>query len=286
MEITEREDFMAAAIRSRSIRGSATCAMVMISLLSVAAPAAAGDPAFAKGLREDSLVSDAVYFNSRTRKTVVVADNDPCYRYDISRNYRKQAAACSDDIGMEEFNRPMLGFGVSDRYYNRGNAYYELREDGKAMADYNKTIELYPGFYYVYNNRGLIYFRQGAYDRAIAEYTQALAQSPDTRPFINRGDAYFMKGDFRNAIADYTQAIRRAPRAFLRNTMIASFRPYRGDQAMARDEYRKAISGAYYKRGLAYRRSGEFEKAAADQKRAIGIMRGSVELPGLDAAEE
>lgn len=276
---------MAGVSRDGSIGACAVSALVLMLAVSLAAPAAAGDPAFEKGWRQDSLPSDLVYFNSRTRKTITVADNDPCYLNDLARTYKKQAAACSNDIGMEEFNRPMLGFGVSDRYYNRGNAYYELGENGKAMADYDRAIELHPRLHYAYNNRGLLYFREGAYDRAIADYSMALTLSQETRPLLNRGDAYFRKGDYRRAIADYTQAIRRAPGDFVSNS-LGGFGPYRGDKATARNEYRKAISGAYYKRGLAYRETEQFEQAAADQKRAIGIMRNSIELPGLDAAEE
>ena len=252
-----------------------------------AAPVAAMDPAFEKGWREDSLLSNVEYYNSRTRKTIRVADNDPCYKYDMMREYEKQAAACTKDIGMEEFNRPSIGFGVADRYYNRGNACYETGAYEEAMADYNKAIELSPTLLYAYNNRGLLYSRRGEYDRAIADYSKALTAGAgmySSRPFINRGDAYFLKGDYRGAIADYTKAIKLDPADFLRNNL--NFSTYRGDDATARSEYRKAISGAYYKRGLAYRRTGQMEKAAADQRKAIGIMRNRIQLPGLDSREE
>jgi len=266
--------------------GAAACA-ILISSFSFPAPVAASDPAFEKGWREDSLLSSLEYFNSRTRKTVRVAEHDPCYQYDMTREYQKQEAACTKDIGTEEFNQPSIGFGVTDRYYNRGNAYYEMGAYDKAMADYDKTIERAPGLLYAYNNRGLLYYRKGEYERAIEDFSQALKDSVGiysvSRPLINRGDAYFMQGDYRRAIADYTGAIRRAPSDFLRASLGNA--SYRGDQAKARSEYRRAISGAYYKRGLAYRRTGQLEKAAADQQNAIGIMRDTIELPGL-AAED
>ena len=266
---------------------SATCA-ILIVWLCFPAPAAAIDPAFEKGWREDSLLSTVEYFNSRTRRTISVEENDPCYKYDMTREYEKQVAACTKDMGMEEFNQYSMGFGVSDRYYNRGNAYYEMGADDKSMADYNKAIELSPALLYAYSNRGLLYYRKGEYDRAIADYTKALTAEDGvftTRPLINCGDAYFMKGDYKRAIADYTKAIKLAPAAFLDN-MYYNAHVYRGNRATARAEYRKAISGVYYKRGLAYRRTGQLEKAAADQRTAIGIMRNGIQLPGLDSGEE
>ena len=45
-------------------------------------------------------------------------------------------------------------FGLSTAYNNRGNAYYDLKDYQKAIADYTKAIELKPDYATAYYNRG------------------------------------------------------------------------------------------------------------------------------------
>jgi tetratricopeptide (TPR) repeat protein len=53
---------------------------------------------------------------------------------------------------------------------------------------------------------------KGDFDRAIADYNQALTINPqDAEAYNNRGNAWRNKGDFDRAIADYTQALRINP---------------------------------------------------------------------------
>ena len=51
--------------------------------------------------------------------------------------------------------------------------------------------------------------RKAMYDRAIADFTQAIRLDPnDTKAYTERGSAYNAKGDNDRAIADFTQALR------------------------------------------------------------------------------
>jgi Flp pilus assembly protein TadD len=47
------------------------------------------------------------------------------------------------------------------------------------VRDYNSAIQLKPNFARGYNNRGLAYERTGDYDRAVADYRQALKFAPN-----------------------------------------------------------------------------------------------------------
>ena len=50
--------------------------------------------------------------------------------------------------------------------------------------------------------------RKGEYERAIAEYDQAIKHSPEfAEAFLARGIAYSQKGERDRSIADYTRAI-------------------------------------------------------------------------------
>ena len=58
-----------------------------------------------------------------------------------------------------------------------------------------------------YINRGHAYAKQGAYDRAIQDYDQALRIAPDSgEAYLGRGDAYSSKGQFDQAIQSFDQA--------------------------------------------------------------------------------
>ncbi len=132
----------------------------------------------------------------------------------------------------------------AEDYYNLGLAYYHQNDYKRAIADYDKAIQLKPDYVEAYYNRGLAYV--GDPGRAIADYDKAIQLRPDySDAYANRGLAYYNKGDYDRAIADYDEAIQLAP-------------PGRGGVV-------------YYVRGLAYERKGENDKAVADFKKAIEL---------------
>jgi tetratricopeptide (TPR) repeat protein len=59
-----------------------------------------------------------------------------------------------------------------------------------------------------YIDRGNAYVVKGEYDRAIADYTEAIELDPDYTAYYNRGTTYLKKGELDRAISDYTNAIR------------------------------------------------------------------------------
>ena len=74
----------------------------------------------------------------------------------------------------------------------------------RAIADYNKALELDPKDATAYNNRGFTYDNKGDYDKAIADYDAAIRLNPEyARAYNNRGFTYDKKGDYDRAIADY-----------------------------------------------------------------------------------
>jgi tetratricopeptide (TPR) repeat protein len=114
----------------------------------------------------------------------------------------------------------------------------------RAIADYTQAIRLDPNFAEAYNARGNAYHHKKDYDRAIADYSQAMRLDPNFAEAYNaRGLAYSDKGDYDRAIADLDQAIRLDP-----------------DLAMA-----------YFNRGGVYYEKGDYDRAIADYSQAIRL---------------
>lgn len=59
-----------------------------------------------------------------------------------------------------------------------------------------------------YFTRGLTYYAQGDYDRAIADFDKAIQLEPDfAKAYSNRGSAYKSKGEKYKAIADFKKVL-------------------------------------------------------------------------------
>jgi len=92
--------------------------------------------------------------------------------------------------------------------YSRGNDYLRKGEYDRAIANYTKAIALDPNDAYAYNNRGLAYRKKGEHGRAIADHSKAIALDPNYFfAYYNRGNAHKKKGDKEQAIADFRKAL-------------------------------------------------------------------------------
>ena len=129
-------------------------------------------------------------------------------------------------------------------YNDRGNVYADQREYDRAIADYSEALQRNPDYEVAYNNRGVAYANQGEYDRAIADYSKALQCIPEYAiAYNNRGDAYANQGDYDQAIADYSEALRLGPED----------------------------AETYKSRGDLYFRIGQRDRAIADYSEALRI---------------
>ena len=81
----------------------------------------------------------------------------------------------------------------------------------RRVADHNEAIRLLPdvpGF----NNRGLTYLDQGDFDKAIADFDEAIRRGPQNpAPYQCRGFAWMEKGDYDRAIADMSKSVELRP---------------------------------------------------------------------------
>jgi tetratricopeptide (TPR) repeat protein len=131
-------------------------------------------------------------------------------------------------------------------FNNRGTAYSEKEDFDRAIADYNEAIRLNVNYANAFNNRGVAHKAKGSLDRALADYGEAIRLDPKhARAFNNRGLAYFDIKNYERAIADYDEAVRLDP----------------------------GYANALHNRGDAYWAKGDVDRAFADYGRARGLDR-------------
>ena len=147
-------------------------------------------------------------------------------------------------------------------YFYRGNAYGKKKEYDRAIADFNQALQLHPKDAEIFSNRGIAYYYKKEYDRAIADYNQALLLNPKyANAFYNRGMAYNDKKEYDRAIADFNQALILTPKdaeAFNNRGLAYELK---GDKVKAIESYRQALAVAQYPqvKELAQRKLKELE---------------------------
>jgi tetratricopeptide (TPR) repeat protein len=151
-------------------------------------------------------------------------------------------------------------------FLNKGNTYmplgdYVIEADlDKAIAEYNKAIQLKPDYAEAYLCRGDAYFTKGYsdrvyYDKAIADYDRVIQLKPDTaEAYQNRGYAYFEKGDYERGLADYSRVI----------------------------QLRPDVAEAYFNRGQRLKGQGKKTEAIADYEKSLELTSD----PGMRNAAE
>jgi tetratricopeptide (TPR) repeat protein len=98
-------------------------------------------------------------------------------------------------------------------YNNRGWSYSNKDDYDRAIADFDEAIRLDPKFALALVNRGWAYERKGDYARAIADYEEAIRLDPNySLAYNNHGWIHHLKGEYDEAIADYGEAIRTDPK--------------------------------------------------------------------------
>lgn len=101
--------------------------------------------------------------------------------------------------------------GAKD-YHHRGLALMAMESYDKAVADYDRAIEMSPGEGAYYNSRAKAYHNKGDYEAAMKDYNKALELSKDNAKFLNnRGILYRDMKQYDKAIADHDQAIKLQP---------------------------------------------------------------------------
>ncbi|MDH6261224.1 tetratricopeptide repeat protein [Bradyrhizobium sp. BR13661] len=163
-------------------------------------------------------------------------------------------------------------------YHNRGSAWSTKGDYDKAIADFDQALRLNPNLASSYSNRGRAWAMKGAYDRAIPDMSASIRLNPtDAVAYRNRGTVWHYKGDEDKAIADYSESIRLDPK----NTMTYSDR---STAWLGKADYDKAVADSSEairldpKNGVAYSNRGLALRRKGDYDKAIADLSQSVQL--------
>jgi len=120
-------------------------------------------------------------------------------------------------------------------YSNRGVIWWKQKEYEKAVADFSAAIAINPGYRDAWYNRGVVYEETGRYEEAAADYSQAVALDPEhIKAWYNRGVVHFHLGKYAEAVNDYSRAIAIDPgyADAWNNRGVAYFRLHENEKAL------------------------------------------------------
>ena len=174
---------------------------------------------------------------------------------------------------------------TANLYTLRGYAHGSAEERYKAIADFDRAIQLAPQSYGAYQLRSLIYQTMGENDRAQADLKQALALQKEAqqRQLRDPIQSYCMAivlqawGTTLAAISGYTLAIEADPRLAAAYLKRAEVYGVRRELHKALADLDKAIdldadySAAYLRRAQGHEQGGKLDKALGDFAKAIAL---------------
>lgn len=131
-------------------------------------------------------------------------------------------------------------------YSSRGIYYLGSGEPQKALADFNRALELDSAFPEIYLNRGNAFYDLNIYDSAVSDYSRSIIKDKinPSKAYINRAKSHSALGRLDNALKDYTTALKYEP---------------------------EEVYAVYSDRGIVFARLGLLDEAIADFKNALRI---------------
>jgi len=152
------------------------------------------------------------------------------------------------------------------------------RDYRSELALWDDTVRKRPANPRAYLGRGGAYGELGAWDKKIADCSEALRLDPEyVEAYIDRAGAFDAKGYSLRALEDYSRAIVLRPRLAITYNNRGLVYSHAGDYARAAEDFAKAVelrpdyAEAFNNRGQMYGRAGDYDRAAQDLAKAIEL---------------
>ncbi len=129
-----------------------------------------------------------------------------------------------------------------------------------------------------YNNLGLLYRQEGAYDEAVRAFKKAIELAPDVAAFYdNLGVAYSARGDYAAAVSAHQRALSLDPTSAKACNNLGNAYLERGEEEKAMAAFEKAISlapnfaDAYANLASVYYNRGDFSRARSLLQKSLAL---------------
>ena len=186
-------------------------------------------------------------------QAIKLAPNDEYHYYARATAY----VANNDNVrALQDYNQAIRIAPKSGNAYASRAIFYCSKNDQKAIADWDRAVQLTPDNRVVESQRADCLMTLRKYQAAIDGYTKAIKLETNDQSqfeaenYLKRGKGYQILGNVKAAIADFNQAIKLAPN--------------NGD--------------AYYMRALAKRSIRQKQEALQDFKQAAKYLEGTQEF--------
>lgn len=163
-------------------------------------------------------------------------------------------------------------------YFQRGRCLAKLGNWKKAVADYDKAIELKPRYDDCHFNRANLFARQGMYKEALKGYNKAISLNRAiAKYYTNRGNLYKEKRDYKRALQDHMQALRLDDRSAEVHYSLAQLYYVKSDWEQALKTYKMVIerdpnhADAHYNLGIVYTKLERIDQAIRSYTQTLAI---------------
>lgn len=163
-------------------------------------------------------------------------------------------------------------------YYKRGAVYLKLKVFDKALANFNKAIELSPTEPTFYDARESVLCDLKQFDKALADADHVIQIYPKSdRAYISRGFIHLKQKNDALALKDFEEAIKLNPNDPLSLINESAVYVRQGKYQLAFDAADKAVkldannAGGFCNRGEAAFKLRNFKAALADLSKSIDI---------------
>lgn len=148
---------------------------------------------------------------------VLAAPNSARTHFSLASTYNTMGGLEQDPAKkLELLNKAIAGFNksleiypnYSAAWYNMGVAYYSMNDQVSALTAYENTLKINPNDKQAYNNAGVIYFNRKDYDNALTYFLNAVRVNPTfADAYANIGAVYHNRAQYEQAIENYEKAI-------------------------------------------------------------------------------
>ena len=147
-------------------------------------------------------------------------------------------------VAIEDFQRAVeLNPGYAEAYYNLGVSYGELSEIESAKESYKNALRINSNYPTAQNNLGQILLTQGEFDASIENFEWAIALKPDfAEAYNNLGNAFLGIEDLDNAIKSFKKAITLKPDFAIANNNLGIAYLRTGEKEIALEFFENAIA--------------------------------------------